>query len=63
MGTWYSFNGSNAFDTSTELKSTSSMATASLLNVLATGSDQYKVNQSDRVASPVGAISRCGGEG
>ncbi|MBC7836925.1 hypothetical protein H7X87_04085 [Acetobacteraceae bacterium] len=42
--TWYSFNGSNAFNTTTELKITSDMATQSLINLLTTGQDQYKVN-------------------
>ncbi len=44
LHTWYSFNGSNAFNTVTELKLTSDMATKSLLNVLETGTDQHKVN-------------------
>ncbi|MBU1293068.1 hypothetical protein KJ819_03330 [Patescibacteria group bacterium] len=43
LGVWYSFNGSNAFNTSTELKLTSDTATKSLLNILETGEDQYKV--------------------
>ena len=44
LGTWYSFNGSNAFNTSMELKLTSDTATKSLLNMFKTGTDQYKVN-------------------
>ena len=43
LGTWYSFNGSNAFNTVTELKLTSDMTTQSLLNVLETGRDTYKI--------------------
>lgn len=44
ISAWYCFNGSNAFNTSTELKITSDMATRSMLNLLATGQDQYRVN-------------------
>lgn len=44
LGIYYSFNGSNAFNTSTELKLTSDMAVASLLNILEKGEDQHKVN-------------------
>jgi phosphoglycerate dehydrogenase-like enzyme len=44
LGIWYCFNASNAFNTATELKSCSDAATASLINLLSTGNDQYKVN-------------------
>ncbi|MDB5195495.1 MAG: hypothetical protein JWO84_679 [Parcubacteria group bacterium] len=44
LGTWYSLNASNAFNTATELKLTSDMTVTSLLNVLEKGTDQYKVN-------------------
>jgi D-3-phosphoglycerate dehydrogenase / 2-oxoglutarate reductase len=44
LGTWYSLNGPNAFNTATEIKLTSDMATQSLINLLKTGADQYKVN-------------------
>ena len=41
---WYSMNGSNAFNTYTELKLTSDMATDSIINLLKNGEDKYKVN-------------------
>ena len=44
LGTWYSFNGSNAFNTNAELKLTSDMVVESLLNVLKTGEDKNLVN-------------------
>ena len=44
LGTWHCFNGSNAFNTFTELKLTSDMATQSMINLLKTGKDQNKVN-------------------
>jgi D-3-phosphoglycerate dehydrogenase len=40
---WFRFSASNAFNTATELKLTSDMATDSLLNLLATGEDKHKV--------------------
>lgn len=44
LGTWFCFNASNAFNTKTEIKLTSDMATQSILNILSTGKDQYRVN-------------------
>ncbi len=44
LSVYYSFNGSNAFNTPTELKLTSDMATQSIINLLQTGQDQYRVN-------------------
>lgn len=44
MSTWYCFNGSNAFNTFTELKLTSDMATQSIINLLKTGEDKNRVN-------------------
>lgn len=44
LGTWYSFNASNAFNTETEIKLCSDMATESMINLLKTGSDKNKVN-------------------
>ena len=44
MKTWYCSNGSNAFNTFTELKLTSDMATKSMLNILQTGKDKNRVN-------------------
>ncbi|MDP3956594.1 MAG: D-isomer specific 2-hydroxyacid dehydrogenase family protein [bacterium] len=44
LSNWYCFNGSNAFNTFPELKLTSDMATQSMINLLKTGKDQYKVN-------------------
>lgn len=44
LSTWYFFNGSNAFNTFTELKQCSDAATKSILNLLETGSDDNKVN-------------------
>jgi D-3-phosphoglycerate dehydrogenase len=41
---WFRFSASNAFNTSTELKLTSDTATKSLLNLLETGKDEFKVN-------------------
>jgi D-3-phosphoglycerate dehydrogenase len=44
LGSWYCFNASNGFNTETELKLTSDMATDSMINLLKTGSDKNKVN-------------------
>lgn len=44
LGTWFCFNASNAFNTKTEIKLTSDMATQSILNLLSTGKDKYRVN-------------------
>ncbi len=44
FSTWYCFNGSNAFNTELELKTTSDMTTQSIINMLTTGQDQYRVN-------------------
>ncbi len=44
MSNWYCFNGSNAFNTKTELKLVSDMVTKTILNLLSTGEDTYKVN-------------------
>lgn len=44
LSTWFCFNASNAFNTFPELKLTSDMATKSMINLLETGKDQYKVN-------------------
>lgn len=44
LGTWYCFNGSNAFNTVTELKLTSDMATQSMINLLKTEKDENRVN-------------------
>jgi lactate dehydrogenase-like 2-hydroxyacid dehydrogenase len=44
LSTWFCFNGSNAFNTETEIKTTSNMAVESILNLLKTGNDKYKVN-------------------
>jgi lactate dehydrogenase-like 2-hydroxyacid dehydrogenase len=44
MGTWYCFNASNAFNTTTEIKLCSDMATESMINLLTTGEDKNKVN-------------------
>jgi phosphoglycerate dehydrogenase-like enzyme len=44
LSTWYCFNGSNAFNTKTELQLTSDTATQSILNILETGEDRNKVN-------------------
>lgn len=44
MGTWYCFNASNAFNTGTEIKLCSDMATESMINLLVTGEDKNKVN-------------------
>lgn len=41
---WYSFNGSNAFNTTSGIKKMSDETTKSLLNVLETGEDKNKVN-------------------
>ncbi|HEV7449503.1 MAG TPA: NAD(P)-dependent oxidoreductase [Candidatus Paceibacterota bacterium] len=40
----FCFNGSNAFNTAKELKITSDTATQSILNILETGKDEYRVN-------------------
>lgn len=44
LGIWYSFNASNAFNTETEIKLCSDMATESIINLLTTGEDKNKVN-------------------
>lgn len=44
MGVWYCFNASNAFNTETEIKLCSDMATDSMINLLKTGDDKNKVN-------------------
>lgn len=44
MRTWYCFNDSNAFNTETEIKLCSDMATESIINLLTTGIDKNKVN-------------------
>ena len=44
MGMWYCFNASNAFNTGTEIKLCSDMATESMINLLTTGEDKNKVN-------------------
>lgn len=44
MGIWYCFNASNAFNTQTEIKLCSDMATESMINLLTTGEDKNKVN-------------------
>ncbi|HSX18487.1 MAG TPA: NAD(P)-dependent oxidoreductase [Candidatus Saccharimonadales bacterium] len=44
LNTWFCFNGSNAFNTETEIKMTSDMVIRSLLNLLKTGNDTYRVN-------------------
>ncbi len=44
VGTWYCFNASNAFNTETEIKLCSDMATDSIINLLKTGDDKNKVN-------------------
>lgn len=44
LSSWYCFNGSNAFNTTGSIKKTSDIATQSLINLLTTGKDDYKVN-------------------
>lgn len=44
LGTWYCSNASNAFNTETELKLCSDMATESIINILTKGEDKNKVN-------------------
>jgi D-3-phosphoglycerate dehydrogenase len=44
MGTWYCFNASNAFNTVTEIKLCSDMATESIINLLTLSQDKNKVN-------------------
>lgn len=44
MGVWFCFNASNAFNTVTEIKLCSDMATDSMINLLKTGDDQNRVN-------------------
>lgn len=44
MGIWYCFNASNAFNTETEIKLCSDMATESMVNLLKTGEDKNRVN-------------------
>ena len=41
---WYCFNGSNAFNTKSGIKIVSDMCTQSILNILSTGEDTYRVN-------------------
>ncbi|MBP9669804.1 NAD(P)-binding domain-containing protein [Candidatus Woesebacteria bacterium] len=43
---WYCFNGGNAFNTFNSIKETSDKATKSLINLLKTGEDEYKVTNS-----------------
>ena len=42
--TWYSFNASNAFNTNQGLRLTSARATEALINLLASGKDEDRVN-------------------
>ena len=44
LSTWYCHNASNAFNTISAIQSASDAATKSLLNLLETGDDAYKVN-------------------
>jgi gluconate 2-dehydrogenase len=44
LSVWFSSNAQTAFNTQEAIKLTSDMATISLLNLLETGDDQYKVN-------------------
>lgn len=44
LGTYYSFNGSNAFNTFIEIKTCSDGATQSMINLLETGEDKNRVN-------------------
>ncbi len=44
MSNWYCFNGSNAFNTETEIKLCSDMAVDSMINLLKTGQDKNRVN-------------------
>jgi lactate dehydrogenase-like 2-hydroxyacid dehydrogenase len=44
LDVWFNQHGSNAFNTYTELKLTSDTATQSIINILKTGQDKYKVN-------------------
>ncbi len=44
LNNWYCFNGSNAFNTKAGIKLTSDMVTKTILNILETGNDKYKVN-------------------
>lgn len=44
MGNWYCFNASNAFNTSTEIKLCSDIATDSMINLLTKGEDKNRVN-------------------
>lgn len=44
LSVWYSFNGSNAFNTTSGIKKMSDETTESLLNILETGEDKNKVN-------------------
>lgn len=44
FGNWYCFNGSNAFNTETEIELCSDMVTDSMINLLTEGNDKNKVN-------------------
>ena len=44
VSNWFSFNGSNAFNTKSETMLVSNTVTNSLLNLLKNGEDRYKVN-------------------
>jgi D-3-phosphoglycerate dehydrogenase / 2-oxoglutarate reductase len=44
LSNWFCFNGPNAFNTESETKVTSDMSVDSLINILKTGHDKYKVN-------------------
>ncbi len=44
LSNYYCFNGSNAFNTKAGIKLTSDMVTKSILNILETGKDTYRVN-------------------
>ena len=44
LNMWYDQKGSNAFNTFAQLKNCSDTATQSVINVLTTGKDKYKVN-------------------
>lgn len=44
LNSWYSFKGSNAFNTGSELKLTSDIATTTIIKLLKTGQDKYLVN-------------------
>ncbi len=44
LSSWFCFNGSNAFNTESEIKTVSDTVVVSILNLLKTGYDQYQVN-------------------